>query len=301
MNIPLDARHEYERFSLPLPDKTLAERRLRNGLGKPNSFSSMPRVLIALGTNLAGEFPTDTKKAHWAIHQKIGYKAPQFPSEDAEVDLGIALYRSINPQGEQEINHVVACVGDKDKPFNAHKFAYGVQALTRQYIERPFFSFTAPSTLNSRLDASIAAGLLEGLAIASLANFAAGEPSINSAGLIIGLSLLGNVVNSFGWQLAGGQIPDLGQYVADQIAVDFLQGLVSQKERVILKRELYDSIKGGSEISPDDFLTRIYSRLDPNLIVDRRREIALNIKAEESTVYPELVLAGNRLLTGGSV
>jgi len=235
-----------------------------------------------------------SRKGTWYIFDRFDHQIPNFPEGGTTIDAMLGIY----DKGEREVNVVLRV---SSHAFFIEQFREDLDTFSRYYIDRPSDLRLPSRFISSRSGViSFAAG---GAAIgaAMFASIASREGGYPALAAILGLmpgAILGLIPEVVLYQLSEGyakrKIYNLDQYMAGQHVPDYLRQEQSHINNVLIQREVYSTLQAeGIDMTPDDFLGKIYTYMPAPLVQARVREMAQvrqsNQQTEQSVVLPKIV------------
>lgn len=299
-----------EVYKVPERFRTLADSRdLYHEVTEPGDFSDLPQLAQELGFKKVRP-PIFMERPFWHFYDRPNHAVQNFPGGVTRISSTLALYAAREPvdmieaseQGSrlaryEDPNYTHAILRTSTEPYSVGEVKKDSKAFTRHYIERPrLLGFPSQELTKNRhlLTTAVIGMVLLGAADYYTVQTIAGSP-IN-LGAIIGEGggpLIFGILRALSERYARGQISDLSQYTAGDRTRNILLGERHHAVEVDVQTELYQSLQGeGVDLTPDDFLEKIYGQIPQELVNRRHAEV-------DQVKYPRLNTSrtvGNSLL-----
>ena len=279
---------ETEAYKPPRPSSLKHSYRLRADLtGKDNSgdLSSLADLASDLGFNRVPGF--GTKKGSWELFDRPFHEVPNFPEGETAINSSLALYKRDDVVTQ-------AVLRTSTEAYTDAELVDDLDAITKHYIERPrLFGFPSKEGTTIRNTFST---LVIGTVITDAIGYQLTGQVIN-LGAFVG-ELSAPAIHGAGWLLgemkAKRSISDLDQYTVGSNVENALQGEQAHVLQVAVQRELYQALRqDGAELTPDQFLEKIYGQMPTTLLQRRREEIeALRHSGQGSALDTRNTLPG---------
>lgn len=252
---------------------------LRDDITKPGNFNDLPQMAEELGFQVVKVLPT-RRQHQWRVYDRPNHDVLNFPEGSTRINSTLALYNT------DFMTFTHAILRTSREPIPMGEFETDLDTFTRNYIERPHILGFPSRWLNS-LTGTLG-GAAAGAVLLSAADYYTVQSipgSIVNVGSIVGGVSGGMVGFALAWlpeEYARKKIPNLGQYSSGGQVKNELSGERYHEVQVIIQKELYSSLKEeGVELSPDQFLGKIYGQIPSALIIRRHAEV-------EQAKYPKL-------------
>lgn len=247
---------------------------------RPNHLNDTPRIAKELGFTRVADFPT--KKSQWQVFERPEHDVPNFPDGSTRISSSLAVYGT-----KEELTHAILRTSEEPyESYQPEEFTKDLAAFTKHYVERPRLLGFPSQELARQWNAfaSLAVGAVS-LSVVDYYTIQSIPGSLFNGGSLFG-GMAGPVVHGLLYVLAEKhakrQISHLDQYVAGERVLWTLEGERYHNIKVIAQRELYQALlKEGADLSPNQFLEKIYGQIPEALIEQRYAEI-------KQAQYPEL-------------
>lgn len=257
---------ENEVYKQPSGYGTLArEWRFKDAVTGPGAFNELPQIAVELGFLRTKDFPT--RMASWQIYDRPNHDIPNFPDGATTVNSTLAVYA-----GEEGLNHAI--LRTSQEPYSQDVFAKDLAAFTRHYVERPrILGFPSQEMTRSR---TVWGGMAVGTVALGAVGYNISGEVMNFGVLIgeIGGPALVGALWSASEKYAKSKISDLELYTSGERARSTLLGEKSHIIAVSIQRELYQALhQEEANLTPDEFLEKVYGQMPAVLINKRLAEI----------------------------
>ncbi|MFA5933256.1 MAG: hypothetical protein WCV81_03245 [Microgenomates group bacterium] len=269
---------EGEAYKAPEGYSTLAHSsNFKYDVLKPAHLNNLPQIARELGFTSVGDFPT--KESQWQVFERPEHDVPNFPDGSTNISSSLAIYGT----GE-ELTHAVLRTSPELHP--RAEFERDLLSFTKHYMERPrLLGF--PSQELSRVR-TVFIALAAGTALMSAADYYtihSLQGSIINVGSVLG-EMCGPAAYGIYWGLsekhARRSISHPEQYVTGERVQWTLEGERYHNVTVAIQKELYQALQQEeTELTPDQFLEKIYGQIPQGLVQQRHAEI-------EQIKYPRL-------------
>lgn len=267
----------------------------RYTITETGDFNNLPQVARELGFQRIADL--STKKAHWQIYDRPDHDVPNFPDGTTRISSSLAVYNNGDTEGILTLTHAI--LRTSREPYPANEFKEDLASFTKHYIERPRISGFPSKELTSIRNMAISSPA--GMALLGTAAYSFIQNTLESAiiGVIIG-EIGGPIIYGTLWGLserhARRQIAHPEQYTVGNQAAWILEGERYHIVTVGIQKELYQALQQeGFDLSPDQFLEKIYKQI-PQALVDKRyaemkqaKYPKLKSPGEAENSLPELV------------
>lgn len=278
-------------------DSLARSRHLRDDITEPGNFDDLPQIAEELGFQRVTPSLLTRKPRHWQVWVRPNHDVPNFPDGATRVSSTLAIYDNtrmaiinripVISDKPVELRFTHAILRTSREPYSPDECARDLDAFTRHYIKRPrILGFPSQELTKLRYAfVALGAGMVLGVVAdyhtvqsvppGSANNF--GAPIGGMAGLALYVAAA-----ALGERHASRQISDLKQYIAGDGAREVLLGERHHVVRVAIQRELYQVLQQeGVNLTPDQFLHKIYEQIPPALVNKRHAEV-------EQAKYPKL-------------
>lgn len=249
----------------------------KNDVTRPHNLNDLPEVARELGFFRIADFPT--KRSQWQVFDRPEHDVPNFPDGTTRISSTLAVYDTAG-----ELTHAI--LRTSRQPYPVEEFTKDLAAFTKHYIERPrLLGFPSQELTRMRtVSIALAVGVVSMSAVDYYAIHSL-QGSIVNAGSILG-EIGGPAIYGTLWALserrARRSISHPEQCVAGNSAKWTLEGERSHNVAVVIQKELYQVLQQeGANLTPDQFLKKIYGQI-PAALIERRHAEA------EQAKYPKL-------------
>lgn len=270
---------ENEAYKPPEGRRTLAHSYcFKDRVTEPGHFYDLSQVAQELGFLRVNDFPT--KRAVWQVYDRPNHDVPNFPEGATRISSTLAVYDT-----DSELTHAI--LRTSREPYPVDEFNRDLAAFTKHYAERPrLLGFPSQELAGKwrNLFIALTAGTI-GMGAIDYYTIQSIPGSVINIGAILG-EIGGPSAYAALWGLserhARRSISDLEQYTAGDSAQSTLQGERYHNVTVDIQRELYQTLlQEGADLSPDQFLEKIYGQIPQALVTKRHAEI-------EQAKYPSM-------------
>lgn len=261
---------ENQKFMLPDDYGTLAGSivGVKYELLKTGDFQDLPQLAREMGfTN--GE-DVSTKKGHWRVYQRVNHAVANFADAPTIINSTLAIYDT-----GDKLTQVVLRTSLEANPHA--NVGVDLDIFTKSFIERPWIFGATPRVLTSFVP-GILGSMAGGVLVGGVLGYDASSGQLISSHLPLlgelGAPAIYAASNLLLERMARRKLSDLKEYSIGRHARTLLHSERHHTVSVAIQSEVFDALKEGDpDLSPEQFLNKVYGQLPPELIQRRVKEV----------------------------